>query len=37
MLLQRFHFELEPGRQVRTDPEINLRLKGSLWMRVKPA
>jgi hypothetical protein len=29
MLLQRFHFELEP--------EITLRLKGSLWMRVKPA
>ena len=37
MLLQRFRFELEPGRQVRTEPELSLRLKGGLWMRLKPA
>ena len=37
MLLQRFRFELEPGRQVKTDPQISLRLKGSLWMRLQPA
>ena len=37
MLLQRFRFELEPGRQVKTEPEVSLRLKGGLWMRLKPA
>jgi cytochrome P450 len=35
MLLQCYQFELEPGREVRTDPEVALRPKGGLWMRVK--
>jgi cytochrome P450 len=35
MLLQRFRFELEPGRQVKTDPEITLRPRGGLQMRLK--
>ena len=37
MLLQRFRFELEPGWQVKTEPEVTLRLKGGLRMRLKPA
>jgi cytochrome P450 len=37
MLLQRFRFELEPGWQVKTEPELSLRLKGGLRMRLKPA
>jgi cytochrome P450 len=37
MLLQRFRFELEPGWPVKTEPELSLRLKGGLRMRLKPA
>jgi len=37
MLLQRFRFELEPGWQVKAEPELSLRLKGGLRMRLKPA
>jgi cytochrome P450 len=37
LLLQRFRFELEPGWQVKTEPELSLRLKGGLRMRLKPA
>jgi len=36
MLVQRYRFELEPGWQVRTEPELSLRQKGGLWMRLKP-
>ena len=36
MLLQRYHFELEPGWKVIKEPELSLRLKGGLWMRLKP-
>jgi cytochrome P450 len=34
MMLQRFHFELEPGREVKWEPELSLRLKGGLWLRL---
>jgi cytochrome P450 len=37
MLLQRFRFELEPDRPIKTDPQVTLRLKGGLQMRLKPA
>ena len=37
MLLQRFKFDLQPDWQVKLDPELSLRLKDGLWMRVKPA
>ena len=37
MLLQRFRFAMEPGWQVKTDPELSLRLKGGLRMRLQPA
>lgn len=37
MLLQRYRFELEPGWQVLKEPELSLRLKGGLPMRLKPA
>jgi cytochrome P450 len=37
MLLQRFRFELEPDRPIKTDPQVTLRLKGGLRMRLKPA
>ena len=37
MLLQRYRFELKPGWQVVKEPEISLRLKGGLWMHLKPA
>lgn len=36
MLLQRYHFELKPGWQVIKEPEISLRMKGGLWMHLKP-
>lgn len=36
MLLQRYRFELKPGWQVVKEPEISLRLKGGLWMVLKP-
>lgn len=36
MLLQRYRFELKPGWQVVKEPEISLRLKGGLWMQIKP-
>lgn len=36
MLLQRYRFELKPGWQVVKEPEISLRLKGGLWMQLKP-
>lgn len=37
MILQRYRLELEPGREVRTEPELSLRLRGGLWMRVRAA
>jgi cytochrome P450 len=37
MLLQRYRFELKPGWQVIKEPEISMRLKGGLWMHLKPA
>lgn len=36
MLLQRFRFEVKPGWQVKTQPELILRLKGGLWMCLDP-
>ena len=36
MIVQHCRFELEPGWMVRTEPELSLRLKGGLWMRLKP-
>jgi cytochrome P450 len=35
MLVQRYHLELEPGWQVIKEPELSLRLKGGLPMRLK--
>jgi len=35
MLLQRFHFDLQPGWHVKMDPELSLRLKDGLWMYLK--
>jgi cytochrome P450 len=35
MLLQHYRYELEPGRPVHTDPEVALRPRGGLWMRLK--
>ena len=35
MILQRCRFELKPGWEVKTDPELSLRLKGGLWMQLK--
>jgi len=36
MILQHCRFELAPGWEVKTDPELSLRLKGGLSMRLKP-
>lgn len=37
MMVQRFSYDLDPDRPVHTDPEVALRPKGGLWMRLKPA
>lgn len=37
MFIQRYRFEIEPGWQVIKEPELSLRLKGGLPMRLKPA
>lgn len=36
MIIQHCRFELDPGWVVKTEPELSLRLKGGLWMRLKP-
>lgn len=35
MLLQRYHFELRPDSQVVKEPQLSLRQKGGLWMKLK--
>ncbi len=35
MLARRFQFELDPTRTVLTDPQVTLRPKGGMWMRLK--
>jgi cytochrome P450 len=37
MIAQNCRFSLEPGWVVRTEPELSLRPKGGLWMRLQPA
>lgn len=37
MFIQRYRFELEPGWQVLKEPELSLRTKGGLFIRLKPA
>jgi cytochrome P450 len=36
MLLQRFKFRVAPGWEVKTEPELSLRLKGGLPMQLEP-
>ena len=36
-LIQRYRFEMEPGWKVDWEPELSLRLKGGLPMRLTPA
>ena len=37
MILQHCRLKLAPGWEVKTEPELSLRLKGGLWMQLKPA
>jgi cytochrome P450 len=37
MLLQRYRFAIEPGWQVIKNPQLSLRMKGGLPMRLQPA
>ena len=37
MLVQRYRFELEPGWQMVKEPELSMRIKGGLPVRLKPA
>ena len=36
MIVQHCRFYLAPGWDVKTEPELSLRLKGGLWMQLKP-
>jgi len=37
MLIQRYHFEVEPGTKVIREPQLAMRIKDGLFMRLKPA
>ncbi|MEP6894953.1 MAG: cytochrome P450 [Chloroflexota bacterium] len=37
MLIQRYRFEVEPGTQVIREPQLAMRVKDGLFMRLKPA
>ena len=36
MIVQRCRFDLEQGLEIKTEPELSLRLKGGLKMRLRP-
>jgi len=37
MLIQRYRFEVEPGTQVIREPQLAMRIRDGLFMRLKPA
>lgn len=36
MLIQRYHFEVEPGTKVIREPQLAMRIKDGLFMRLRP-
>jgi cytochrome P450 len=36
MLIQRYHFEVDPGTPVIREPQLAMRIKNGLFMRLKP-
>lgn len=36
LLVQRFHFELEPGQDILPEPLVTLKPRSAAWMRLRP-